>query len=116
LETGQCSECIKLQLTHETVFRSFNAPAYRKFYRILNAGTYLKKFLNDCISFLYEDFFLTSNGYNGDYQNSTFSRKYFCLATIMAYVSETKIQELFIRVLRLNKPKQISTIYIGISR
>jgi len=59
---------------------------------------------------------LISNGYNGDYQNSTFSGDNFCLATTMAYVIETNIQELFIRVVRLNKPKQISTIYIGVSR
>jgi len=47
LETGQCSECIKLQLTYETVFRSFNAPGYRKFHKILHAGTYLKKFIHE---------------------------------------------------------------------
>jgi len=59
LETGQYSECIKLQLTHETVFffRSFNAPGYRKFYKILHDGTYLKTFICDNISLLYEDFF-----------------------------------------------------------
>jgi len=46
-----------LQLTYETVFRSFNAPGDRKYYKILHPGTYLRKLINDDISLLYDDIF-----------------------------------------------------------